>query len=228
MSEFETWLRNVRAEPEAWLGPIIRSEKPDLALELIRDNPHLLHIRLSGNATPLLVAAYSGHHELAERLLAMGAQLDLFAAIALGRPGAVRGMLNEDPRLLHKHSPGGWTVLHIAARYADTEMLTLLVSAGADVNDNRNKERMTPLFFATEEPYSNAALLLANGAEIDARGKHGFTVLHYAAKWGYAAFVEFLLAHGARSDIQTDARQTAWALAVRYGHRRVAAVLNSR
>jgi ankyrin repeat protein len=228
MSEFETWLHSVRAEPEAWLGPIIRSDKPDLALELIRDNPHLLHMRLGGNDTPLLVAAYSGHHELAKRLLAMGAKMDLFAAIALGHTGAVRGMLNEDPRLLHKHSPDGWTVLHIAARYADTEMLTLLVSAGADVNDNRNKKWKTPLFFATEEPYSNAVLLLANGAEIDARARHGFTVLHFAAKWGYAAFVEFLLAHGARSDIQTDARQTAWALAVRNGHQRVAAVLSSR
>ena len=228
MSEFETWLRSIRAEPEAWLGPIIRSEKPDPALELIRDNPHLLHIRLSGNDTPLLVAAYSGHHELAERLLAMGAKMDLFAAIALGHTDTVRGMLNEDPRLLHRHSPDGWTVLHIAARYADTEMLALLVSVGADVNDDRNKERKTPLFFAAEEPYSNAALLLASGAEIDARAKHGFTVLHYAAKWGYAAFVEFLLAHGARSYIQTDARQTAWALAVRNGHRRVAAVLSSR
>jgi ankyrin repeat protein len=134
-------------------------------------------------------------------------------------------MLTGDPRLLHKHSPDGWTVLHIAARYADTEMLALLIAAGADVNDNRNKQRQTPLFFATEEPYSNAALLLANGAGIDARGKHGFTVLHYAAKWGYAGLVEFLLAHGARTDLQTDARQTAWALAVRSGHRRVAEIL---
>ena len=225
MSGLETWLPSIRAEPRAWLAPLIRSGDSGLALELIRDNPHLLNARLGGNDTPLLVAAYAGRHELAERLSAMGAKMDLFAAIALGRTGAVRGMLAGDPRLVRKHSPDGWTVLHIAAHYADTEMLTLLVSAGADVNDNRNKQRQTPLFFATVEPYSNAALLLANGADVDARGKHGFTVLHYAAKWGYAAFVEFLLAHGARADLQTDARQTAWALAVRNGHRRVAEIL---
>jgi ankyrin repeat protein len=175
-----------------------------------------------------MLAAYAGRHDLAERLLEMGAKLDLIAAIALGRTDAVREMLTGDPRLLHKHSPDGWTVLHIAARYADTEMLALLIAAGADVNDNRNKQRQTPLFFATEEPYSNAALLLANGAGTDARGKHGFTVLHYAAKWGYAGLVEFLLAHGARADLQTDARQTAWALAVRSGHRRVAEILTPR
>jgi len=225
MSQFDPWMPNIRAEPQAWLAPIIRSGDSDLALELIRDNPHLLHARISGSATPLLEAACSGLHELSERLLAMGAKMDFFVAMALGRTATVREMLNQDPRLLHKHSPGGRTPLNFAACYADTETLSLLVSAGSDVNDNRNKQRKTPLFFALTAPQSNAALLLANGAEIDARAKHGFTVLHYAAKWGYVAFVEFLLAHGARPDLQTDARQTPWALAVRNGQRQVATLL---
>ena len=157
----------------------------------------------------------------------MGAKMDFITAIALGHIGTVRTMLEGDPRLIHKHSPDGWTALQIAARYADTEMVALLISAGADVN-GRDKRRLTPLFFALKEPYSNAELLLRNGADIDARGKHGLTVLHCAAAAGNAAFVRFLIANGANTNLQTDARQTPWALAVHYGHRTVAVLLTRR
>jgi len=228
MNRFEPWLQDIRAKPEEWLAPVIRSGEADLALELIRDNRHLLDVRFSGNTTPLMEAAFSGQPDIADRLLAIGAKLDFITAIALGRTGAVRVMLAENPGLVRKHSPDGWSALHIAARYGDTELLTLLVSAGADVNDNLNKSGLTPLFFATREPYSNAELLLAKGADVDARGKHGFTALHCAAMAGNLSFVVFLLAHGARDDLQTDARQTAWAIAVRQGHRNVAAFLNHR
>jgi ankyrin repeat protein len=180
MSEFETWLPNIRSQPDAWLAPIIRSGDGELALELIRDNPHLLEARFSENATPLLVAAYSEQHKIADALLAMGAKMDFIAAIALGRTELVQAMLNDNPSLIRRRSPDGWTALHIAARYAATATVALLISAGADVNSVGKRGR-TPLFFATEEPYSNAALLLAKGANTDARAKHGFTVLHYAA-----------------------------------------------
>jgi ankyrin repeat protein len=225
MSEFETWLPNIRSNPAAWLASIIGSGDAILALELIRDNPHLLESRFNGNATPLLVAAYSHQYRIADALLAMGAKMDFFAAIALGRTGLVQAMLDDNPALIHKHSTVGWTALHIAAGYAPTETVALLISAGADVN-RPGKLGLTPLFFATQEPYSNAELLLGKGADIHARGKHGFTVLHYAAQWGYAKFVAFLLAHGARADLQTDARQTPWALAVRQGRRSVASLLS--
>jgi ankyrin repeat protein len=225
MAEFETWLPDIRSKPHVWLAPIIGSGDAELALELIRDNPHLLESRFSGNATPLLLAAYSGQHRIADALLAMGAKMDFIAAIALGRTELVQAMLKDNPSLIRKHSPRGWTALHIAARYAPTETVALLISAGADVN-SPGKQGFTPLFWATpDEPFSNAELLLAKGADIDARGKHGSTLLHGAAKWGYAGFVAFLLAHGARTDSRTDARQTAWELAVRQGHRSVSSLL---
>lgn len=224
MSNFEAWLPTIKSKPDEWLAPIIRSGDADLALELIRDHPHLLEARLSGNATPLLVAAYSEHRKIADALLAMGARMDFITAIALGRTGVVRTMLAENASLIRKHSADGWTALHIAARYATTETVALLISAGANV-DTLGKRRVTPLFFATKKPYDNARLLLASGANIDASGKHGFTTLHCAAAAGNADFVSFLITHGANANLQTSARQTAWALAVRYGHRSVAALL---
>jgi ankyrin repeat protein len=137
-------------------------------------------------------------------------------------------MLSQHPFLIQKRAArGGWSALHVGAAYADIEMLAVLMSAGADV-DGRDRKGFTPLFFATKQPYSNAEMLLSNGADIDARAKHGFTALHCAATEGNEELVRFLIAHGANTHLQTDARQTAWALAVRSGYRAVAALLGSR
>jgi hypothetical protein len=71
---------------------------------------------------------------IADALLAMGAKMDFISAVTLGRTGLVQAMLDDNPSLIRKHSPGGWTALHVAAGYAPTETVALLISAGADVN----------------------------------------------------------------------------------------------
>jgi ankyrin repeat protein len=226
MSDFESWLPEIRSNPQHWLPAIIRSGDASLVLELIQNHPHLLEARFTGNATPLLLAAYSGNDQIASALLDKGAKVDFIAAIALQRLGLVRAMLAENPLLIRKHSSDGWMALHVAVRYATTELVALLISAGGDVN-GRGKGGITPLFFALREPFDNARLLLAHGANINTAGKHGFTPLHCAAASGDSGAVRFLVAHGATVNFQTDARQTAWSLAVRYGHANVAALLES-
>ena len=100
-------------------------------------------------------------------------------------------MLDQDPLLIRKRAAeGGWTALHIGSAYADGEMLTLLMAAGADVN-GRDRRGFTPLFLATRQRYINAEMLLSNVAGIDARAKHGFTALHCAAAAGNEEFVRF-------------------------------------
>jgi ankyrin repeat protein len=222
MSGFEKWLPDVNARPEEWIAPIVRSGNAELALDLINKKPELLNHRAGGNNSLLQEAAYFGHQELADSLQRLGAKLDLFSAVALGRNKAVRVMLANNPNLLRKCSAGGIGLLPIASRSAVTELVPLLLSLGADVNDSRNKKRYTPLFFAS---VSNAELLLLEGAYINARAKHGFTALHYAAKKGDAEMTKFLVNHGARTDLQTEGRQTAWALAVRLRQKDIAAFL---
>ena len=218
-------MAGVPADLGYWLPHLIRSGRTEDALELLRNNSYLIHARFSGNNNALLVAAYAGQLQIVEFLLAAGAKLDFIAAIALGRIETLRTMLEEKSDLINKHSPDRWPAIHIAALYGSKEVLSLLISAGADVNDKSNPKSLTPIFFAITEPYDKAELLLASGADINARGKHGFTPLHYAAKAGRVSFVEFLLARGASSTAQTHGRQTAWSLAVRHGHRAVASLL---
>ena len=224
MPEIQDWLPKIKANPRAWLPAIIRSGETELALELIRDHPDLFPVRFSGNATLLHVAAYSEQPAIVAALLAAGARMDFIAAIVLRRMDLVQAMLDADPSLVHRRSPDRWTGLHIAVGYSNAEIVALLIAAGAEVNRPGNRGR-TPLFFVGAEPFDNARLLLDHGADINAAAKHGFTALHSAAIAGNADFVRFLVAHGANTNAQTDARQTAWALAVRWGHRNVAAIL---
>lgn len=191
-------------------------------LELVRENPSLISARLPGNATPLLMAAYRRKADLIEGLLALGAQVDFISAIALGRTAMLQEMLERDPALIQKRSPSGWSALHLAVAYGDPKMMGLLLSFGADPNDAPKTVGYPPLFFASSPPFENAELLLAHGADINARAKHGATVLHSAAAGGQVDWLEFLLAHGADPEIQTDARQTPWAVAVRYKRDRAA------
>src|SRR5256885_4160985 len=148
---------------------------------LLRNNPELLQSRLPGNNTPLLLAAYAGRHELVELVLSLGAELDLVCAVVLGRTDVVKAFLSERPALIHKRSPRGWPLLHLAAKYGDSEMVRFLLSAGADPNSTHNENRFTPLFLTFQAPHVKAELLLEHGANIHARDKHRATPLHYAA-----------------------------------------------
>ena len=75
----------------------------------------------------------------------MGAKMDFISAVTLGRAELVQAMIEDNPSLIRKHSRLGWPALHIAAGYASTGTVALLISAGADVN-SRGKRGFTPLF----------------------------------------------------------------------------------
>ena len=189
---------------------------------LLRNNPDLLRSRLPGNNTPLLLAAYAGSHELVELVLSFGAELDLISAVVLGRTDSVKTFLSERPAFIHKRSPRGWPLLHLAAQHGDLEIVRFLLSAGADPNSTHNENRLTPLFLAFRAPHVKAELLLEHGANVHARDKHRAGALHYAASTGNEAWLDFLLAHGADPKAETNARQTPWTLAVRYKHHKIA------
>src|SRR5688572_9554692 len=70
-----------------------------------------------------------------------------------------------------------------------------------------------------------AALLLAAGADPNARQQGGWTPLHAAAQNGDAALVRALLDHGAQSDVQNDDGRTPVSLAEEHGFSEVAALL---
>ncbi len=104
-------------------------------------------------------------------------------------------------------------------------MVELFLDGGIDPNESRQPDRLTPLFFAHQRPYDKAELLLARGANIAARDKHGRTVLHHAVILNDAGWLKFLLEHGADPEAQTKSRETPWMHAVRWKRPQAAKLL---
>jgi RNA polymerase sigma factor (sigma-70 family) len=76
-------------------------------------------------------------HEVADFMLSRGAQLDIFSAIAWGKPDAVRALIETDRAVLRQ--PLGIVdqrqqPLHFAVQQGRPDMVTLLLDAGVDVH----------------------------------------------------------------------------------------------
>lgn len=115
----------------------------DILKEIDRD-PTLLVSHSGDGWTPLHLAAFFGHVELANALLDHGAQVDsrstnamkntpLHAATAGERLALVELLLKRgaNPNATQE---GGWTALHGAAQAGQREMVEALLANGADVN----------------------------------------------------------------------------------------------
>ena len=94
-----------------------------------------------------------------------------------------------------------------AAERADVQLLRLLLDAGADP-ESPNREGQTALMtVARTDRIEAARLLLARGADVNAREHwRGQTALMWAAAQSQPAMVRLLIKHGARVDERSDIR----------------------
>jgi len=162
--------------------------------------------------TPLHYAVIAGSTRAAESLLSRGAEVNaglgqhggwtaLDLAAAFGRAEIARLLLAHGAR----PSPSS---LHAALHPKNLEVVSLLLSHGADVNSTRGGE--TPLICAAARGPSLDALklLLTAGAKVNAKNKSGQTALHRAAASGDAEMARALLCAGADVNAKDDRAQT--------------------
>src|SRR5260370_35529420 len=113
--------------------------------ELLKQQPTLIKANYKNGITPVLLAVYAKHPEIAESLIATtGIELNIFEAATTSRIARVRELLKRDPILIRAWSADGGTALHL--NFNNLEMAKLLIDAGADLDVNsRNKLNATPL-----------------------------------------------------------------------------------
>jgi TonB family protein len=106
----------------------------------------------SYRVTALHLAARNGQQDIAELLLAKGAEVNT-------------------------KEENGWTPLHEAAFMGHTEMAALLISKGANIDAKDNKG-YTPLHLASERGHKDVTeLLLSKGADLNAKTNGGMMSL---------------------------------------------------
>lgn len=146
--------------------------------------------------------------------------------IAAGDLDAVRTAVESSPGLLagavERAGQGGWTPLHVAVAECRTDIVRLLVDAGADL-EARTEHHRTPLHVALGHCPDLVPLLLDRGAVLDARSaayldrldeltahldddsslgdaESGAELLLWAALGGAPAAARLLLERGADAD----------------------------
>ena len=175
--------------------------------------------------TPILSAVYRGRSDELATLLAAQPALTLFEAAALGDAARVREIARAEPASLRGRSPDGWPALHLAAHFGHGDAVEALLGVGADVralSDNHEANTALHASLAGRKSARVVSVLLARGADVDARAGGGYTPLHIAAFGGDVELINTLLAHGANGQARADDGTTALAIAEAHGHARAA------
>lgn len=139
-------------------------------LSEIRANPAPLESQSTDGWTPLHLAAFFGHPDLAEALIKEGASVDsissnamkntpLHAAAAGGQVRVVEVLLRNGANPNATQEGGAWTALHSAAQAGNREMVEVLIANGAHVNSKASNGQ-GPLDLALSRGHQDVAELL--------------------------------------------------------------------
>ncbi|EKX39522.1 hypothetical protein GUITHDRAFT_143506 [Guillardia theta CCMP2712] len=136
------------------------------------------------------------------------------------------GLLAQGKLLVEPQLKGPASDLMSAALAGNPSLLTEeLRKEHASVNIH-NEMGETPLMLAAISGNTTAlALLLARGAQLDAKDMHGWTALMKAVALGDTEMVKFLLEAGADAKAENNAGQSAMSIAKMWGKKKAAQLL---
>ncbi|KAL9630089.1 MAG: hypothetical protein Q9204_004903 [Flavoplaca sp. TL-2023a] len=214
----------------------IRNNQCEVVGELVGRGADVA-VRDKEGRSPLHLAAFTGHMDIAACLLSHGADVDAeveigpnagYGALDIALNGCHLGLVNQ---LLDQNAevdamvgPMGLRTIHQAALKGFVDIVQRLIRKGADVNA-QSKNKSTPLFYALVSGYYAAAeCLLHHGADPNAQNEHGDTPLcavsnsqHGGDDQDRRAVAQLLCDHGAEPNIENDSGETPLQLAIGNG-----------
>ncbi|MCS7011643.1 MAG: ankyrin repeat domain-containing protein [Anaerolineales bacterium] len=166
---------------------------------MLEANPDLLNAAHpwseTDRETALMAAAQVGDRQIAEYLLARGAQWDICIAAMMGWREEVARLLAEDPERIHARGSHRIPLLAYAASSGEVELVQMLVEAGASEGIPLAMENAIRLGHLEVLRW----LLEHTQADLTWRNLRGLTLLEFAQQQGNKEAVALLQAHGAAS-----------------------------
>lgn len=194
-------------------------------------DPSLLGARDSNGTSALLLSYYHDKYAVSQALLARWPELDIFEAATVGDAERIRAIVRKDSTRLNAVAPDGFHPLGLAAFFKREDAARALLELGADVTPASRDGGFSALHSAVADDEGPAAkeivrMLLAAGADPNARSASGGTPLHTAAFTGNTAILQMLLAAGADPTLADDKGHTPLDIARDRGHSEVSALIH--
>ncbi len=232
------WLKSIFHNPPKALFQAISDSLNDEAVGLLTTSPALAHCSRNthwlNGATPLHCCASAGNVVIAEKLLAMGVNVDtrtvygetpLHVAVSSGQSVFVQLLLDKgaDVRVATSR---GQTSIHTATEQGDFQILTTLLNYGFDCANLTDKKGWTPLHIAAQKGKTDCIeLLIRHGGNVDAASADEKTPLHVAVANDNPDCVEMLVRHGANINAAAVKMVTPLHVAVTNGLESMVALL---
>jgi uncharacterized protein len=144
--------------------------KFDAVAFLVSEFPEAVNYHAEDGFTPLGLACYFGHYEVARYLILKGAEVNLpsnngfnvfpIHSAAAGNFTDIAALLIESNANVNVKQQAGATPLHSAAQNGNLDMLILLLEAGAEVNVRMEGGKL-PADLAREKGFAEIADALA-------------------------------------------------------------------
>lgn len=182
---------------------------------MVQEDRALAVARDAEGVSALMRARYRFDDALVTAVMSGDPELDVFEAAAFGDLDRLAVLLATDPSLATAYSADGFSPLHLSGFFGQTDAARLLLDRGAEVDaPGRGWMTGTPLHSAASANHAGIArILVAAGADPNARQSGGWTPLHSAAQNGNAQIVALLLEHGADPTATNDEGASVLSLA---------------
>jgi uncharacterized protein len=189
-------------------------------------DPGLIHHKENG-LSPIMVAAYHQHPEIASFLADKTVAISIFEAAATGKINNIIRLLARDPELVNAYTEDGFQPLGLACFFGHMDAAEYLVKAGAPVNaQSRNGLKAAPIQSAAAGGHRKIVkMLLDHNADPNIREQGGYTPLHAAAQNNDEEMIRILLYGGADLTIKSSDGKTALDLALDAGHEQASLIL---